>query len=133
MTPRSLHRWKSFWLGLLVLAFLGGAWVRSAGNYDLLIFRWNSRSLSIAVAQGGGSIGLISDLKYLPSGSLPIDSLHHPYDVKRWFPPAMQDLDCIAHWLLILGFLIPWAGFLVWRVRRVKRRNIEHRTPGIER
>ena len=45
-----------------------------------------------------------------------------------WFAPAVGALDSqsgilfsIAHWLLILFFLLIWAGFLAWRVRRMKR------------
>lgn len=47
-----------------------------------------------------------------------------------WFPDAIllegstdeswQNLS-IAHWFLILLFLVPWAGFLFWRIRRMRR------------
>ena len=32
MKPRPFYRWKSFWLGLCVLVFLGWAWERSEYN-----------------------------------------------------------------------------------------------------
>jgi len=34
MTPRPIYRWKSFWLGVILLLFLAWSWERSmAGNH----------------------------------------------------------------------------------------------------
>jgi hypothetical protein len=43
MTPRPLHKWKSFWLGILVLGFLGWAWMRGRDHCDTMtVFFRNS-------------------------------------------------------------------------------------------
>ena len=49
-------------------------------------------------------------------------------DSKEWFPPCIETTNvilggsvAIAHWFLILLFLLPWTTWLVWRSRRMKR------------
>ena len=37
MIPRPIHRWNSFWLGLLALSFLGWAWTRPVIHGSLLL------------------------------------------------------------------------------------------------
>jgi uncharacterized iron-regulated membrane protein len=39
----------------------------------------------------------------------------------------------VAHWFLILLFLVSWTGFLVWRARRVEEERGEDPTGGRER
>jgi len=36
MISRPIYRWKLFWFGLLVVAFLGWAWVRSMSHFDMV-------------------------------------------------------------------------------------------------
>ncbi len=53
---RQLYRWKSFWFGMLVIAFLGWAWARSTwhrGSYT----RVEATSISY-VGQRGGTVNL---------------------------------------------------------------------------
>jgi hypothetical protein len=47
-----------------------------------------------------------------------------------WFPPVFEHSSAaydgwamveVAHWFLILLFLVPWLGFLFWRVRKQKK------------
>jgi hypothetical protein len=140
MPPRPLHRWKSFWLGVFVVVFLGWAWARSMGIIDGI--RWESASAG-TLLQADHCDGQIL-FSYVPS-----------YPVKRsifelssqtfsvsghWFPWAVNVMNSIpgmhilgiAHWFLILLFLLPWTTWLVWRSRRMKRLASEPGTAGLQ-
>lgn len=127
MHPRPLHRWKSFWLGLIVLIFLGWAWVRSTGGWDEVHF--TSPGSSNAVFGSNATEGLSfgwTDYPFVPEG-VSFASFRGG-QINNWFPEAVtlvggRTLECvtIAHWFLILLFLVPWAGFLFWRIRRMRR------------
>ena len=54
MTPRRLIRWRSFWLGILVLGFLGWAWRDSLSH--TFGFQW--KQLTVANNSGGGVLVL---------------------------------------------------------------------------
>lgn len=131
MHPRPLHRWKSFWLGLLVLIFLGWAWQRSIRHLD-----------SFGIANSAGSIGGLvyqrdSTVILTAPGTMPISPgirrftilLPYPRNYPLVPPPLsvgrnqsqLYHTIIIAHWLLLLLFFVPWFGFLFWRVRRKKR------------
>lgn len=134
MSSHSLHRWKSFWLGLLVLIFLGWAWVRSIHRIDDISYKASTSSRSWGACTGFGAVILgWSDDPFAPDGLRFSSYRAGPDWVTTWFPEAILmegDPDeswqnfRIAHWFLILHFLVPWAGFLVWRVRRVKRHSM---------
>ena len=131
MSPRPLHRWRSFWLGLLVLIFLGWSWwtsmTRIAGftwaasngvrqlqisNYDAMVHCW------------------IGDNGFHRTAGFHWDQRMYDAEEKddgTWLQPGVvltkehgSGLQ-FAHWFLILLFLVPWASFLFWRVRRVRR------------
>jgi hypothetical protein len=129
MPPRPLHRWKSFWLGLLVLIFLGWAWVRSMHQTDDISYKPSSSSISWGASIQRGTVLLAwLDDPSVPDG-LNVSSFSG-WKTKIWFKKAIvlqgartggwQSMH-IAHWFLILLFLVPWAGFLIWRVRRMRR------------
>ena len=128
MTPRRLIRWKSFWLGILVLGFLAFGWVRSKAHSDN-IHCVTPRSLTIInVAIYGGVI----TWQRTPSGELPsMDPWKPTFEVNSYLseaePPERGltlkgdgyggEVATIPHWFLMLLFLVPWLGFLLWRVR----------------
>jgi hypothetical protein len=150
MPPRRLYRWKSFGLGVVILVFLGWAWVASMRHVDVLY--WNS-----AVRSSGASAASMASHDFLhrhfgsfvfTTGQV-LGAVEITWDSSRpsplaghwshqiitltpketWFAPAVKmerhpgtGRFAIAHWLLILLFLIPWTAFLSWRVRRMKRR-----------
>lgn len=130
MPPRPLHRWKSFWLGWLVLIFLGWSWVRSVHHEDDIYYKVSAASV---IGCGGTEPGVLwlgwLDDPFEPEGvefsSTPAGS------GTNGFPEAValtggrdwEELR-IAHWFLILVFLVPWAGFLFWRVRRMRRLGV---------
>jgi hypothetical protein len=133
MTPRPVYRWKSFWLGVWVLGFLGWAWERS--NVRREYIEW-------VTATGGTIAGQYEGCMWFYRGGVPAfysEGLRAGGDEAsfegrcfegRWFPRAAQ---CeagegylsisIAHWFLILLFLVPWLAFLFWRVRKRGKPN----------
>lgn len=136
MSPRPLHRWKSFWFGMLVLAVLGCAWVRSmrqADGWTLVFQRWQ-----VEFEQGDGRSSI--QLSYQPMLVADYTLWHRKaYDPSEpyagsWFadaywwrthwgsdPGEWRGTFSQAHWLLILLFLIPWLAFLFWRIRKQRR------------
>ncbi len=129
MNPRPFHRWKSFWIGIFVIAFLGWAWVYSIGRLSYVLIPHGSKMEHFAMAQfdarisvGGCQVpqGMVAETK--PPNDL-------DWSENEWFPPALDSaypFDAgegysIAHWFLILLFLIPWTLWLVWRTRKFKR------------
>jgi len=149
MPPRPLHRLKSFWLGLLILAFLGWAWVASMRHVDVLY--WNSavgrsapspgslnphdivyRNFGSFVLTAGQTLGWV-EVKWDTSRPSPLAS-HWSHQIitltpkETWFAQALRVKRFpgrtevfIAHWLIILLFTVSWAAFLVWHYRRIKR------------
>ncbi|MEK7954090.1 hypothetical protein [Luteolibacter soli] len=149
MPPRPLHRWKSFWLGVLIIAFLGWAWVASMRHVDVLY--WNSavgsstpspasknfdhfvyRNFGRFVLTAGQTLGWV-EVKWDTSRFSPLAS-HWSHQIitltpkETWFARAVRverypgRLEVfVAHWLLILLFALPWATCLFYRHRRMKR------------
>ena len=128
MLPRPVHRWKSFWLGILMLALLGCGWIRSMSYTDG--FFWLPKRFIFAAHQSTGRIGFAWDYSKAPSPLHYFQWVHEPISSagEPWFPSAVvpeiydrQFQFGIAHWFLILLFLVPWIAFLFWRVHRLKR------------
>ncbi len=129
MSPRPLYRWKSFWFGIFVLICRGGGGVRSWGAGDYLAID-GSFDEGLRIDQSGGCIAVIwiPDEPIFSFPEVPLSKLFGKEDV-RWFPPAFEQgrpVDgwasvAVAHWFLILLFLVAWGGWLAWRWRGVKR------------
>jgi len=131
-----MYRWKSFLLGVLVMAFLGWAWVRSMNRLDAILFhvgdkRWQvygtmgtmSAMRKTQQATGGGMVtktGFHTFYCYSQStgasGGIPPAFGHIVYGERprneRWF---------VADWCLMLLFLGAWSAALGWRWRRMRR------------
>ena len=130
MHPRPIYRWKSLWFGILVLAFLGWAWVRSVGEFSEV--SWGSRSSCwmTMFRQGNGVLQVGAGEHIFVAGSIGGFHFSHqklapapqglriPFICRECFGPRFLS---IQHQFLILLFLIPWAAWLVWRSRRMKR------------
>lgn len=141
MPPRPLHRWKSFWLGVFVVVFLAWAWGRSGQFAEKAVFGNPSVTGFVDLGQTDGILFLtvfrvpneVSLVCYSPiAGDLgnPVSAWRDPHGIRRQFSfPAAVDVDleskwssiAIAHWFLILLFLLPWTAWLVGRSRRMKR------------
>jgi hypothetical protein len=121
---RPLYRWKSFWLGVLVIAFLGWAWVGSMHYTESVSFVDGGRG--IVATHRPGSIEVLSAevdpflSEGLNSSKWPVEA----YFRYKVFPAAVSFDPYgaeVAHWFLILLFLLPWSGWLAWRWRKIKR------------
>lgn len=131
MSPRPLHRWKSFWLGLLVLIFLGWAWQRSIRHLDSFGIANSAGSVGGLVYQRDSTVILTAPgtMRILPGTRLFTILLPYPRNYPLIPPPLSVGRNAsqpyhtiiIAHWLLVLLFFVPWVGFLLWRVRRMRR------------
>ncbi|MEK7951502.1 hypothetical protein [Luteolibacter soli] len=137
---RPLYRWKSFWLGVLVLFFIDWAWVRSMTRLDMLIWTSGARDEAITLRCQEARV-MVEVTGRRSAGSLPYASgfmrATFPYDLhKVWFErPAVvvTPFDSgggrnvsVAYWVVGLGFLVSWVGFLVgwgWWMRRRGRKT----------
>lgn len=129
MKPRPLYRWKSFWLGVLVIAFLGWAWKRSTTTLSQAL--WSGSTTDVFLGQfpsyvivGFRGPGLS------PGPGFHFDDLSLHEKSVELFPPGVSIVlsptarargVSFAHWFLILLFFVSWFAFLAWRWRRIKR------------
>jgi hypothetical protein len=128
MIPRPIHKWKSFWLGILVLGFLGWAWARSMHEGVTLVL-WEDSLLSFRSIFGRLDISYISPS--VPQYPVGLDCEEVAPDPGDYLPVAVYFLKNgftttveIACWFLILLFLVPWVGFLAWRVRKQRKPSL---------
>ncbi len=134
MYPRPIHRWKSFWFGLLVLAFFGWAWEDSMERYSGV--SWGSAaSCKVArIRHVNGFIAVGIGDHTLPPGAMAgfrtnrLKSARGSQNFAR--PHISRDpfgvlFIVVPHWLLALLFFLPWAGWLVWRKRLRKAGGAE--------
>jgi hypothetical protein len=130
--PRPIHRWKTLWLGLLVLIFLLWAWARSLQHRDSLNYGTPGGRFMIECRNSTGTASLrIGTVMPHYCGTIPpgITYTTDTHGSRRWFrdPGEITRLSSgpywiqIAHWLLLVLFLLPWLGLLAWRQRRMKR------------
>ncbi|MCW1926398.1 hypothetical protein OKA05_27855 [Luteolibacter arcticus] len=132
MTPRPIYRWKSFWLGIILLAFLGWAWGRSMSRMDIVGWVYRGGTQGVFARSLGGLVELqVSGPHYSISPVTPMFQVYtYPHKPPAgWFPGAVtcQPFGAhggwtvtVAHWLLILLYLVPSSAFLAWRWRRMK-------------
>ena len=158
MSRRPVYRWKSFWLGLCVLVFLGWAWLRSMEWMSGVSWQWTVGDKSewvgqsIAVEQDEGRVSLwwdsynplemdgmrrwnnripLIELNVTRNPFEPVDTVAEDEEIERireegsgLFPEALvmgHAWISVAHWVLWLGFLLTWGGWMVWRWRREKQ------------
>ncbi|MCW1921081.1 hypothetical protein OKA05_00860 [Luteolibacter arcticus] len=119
VTPRPLIKWKSFWLGILVLGFLGGAWVFSMHHSAGVV--WNMKPTSKTdFSEWRGiyasfEVGLYTvGPAYDPFADSGFSHWSHSSRVfgegDALLPTAVtieRGYTKIALWLLILLFLVP--------------------------
>ena len=127
MPPRPLHRWKSFWAGILVLVFLGWAWSRSLRHLDG--FLWMAPRFHLSAGQTAGRLELAwsasdgawgRDFLWILEAAANTGEPFFPKAVNWETYPGKIQLT-VAHWFLILLLLVPWSAFIRWRFRRNRR------------
>ena len=136
MTPRPIHHWKTFWLGLLILAFLTWSWSRSRSHEDIVSLRPGTKAW-YTFASSAGCFRCSSTTLHAPGPhSAPFfDHFSGPNeDTSPWFLPPFTGSHfedkfstvtfyAIAHWLIVLTFLLISSTLLLWR-----RKKIDHLT-----
>ena len=126
MTPRPIYRWRSFWLGILVLGFLGWAWIGSM-TIPRGYYWYTGRGNFFVVGQSEGSFLFRKGENV--GRATGIGAWHDPHATpSSWFPPAVvwkKDHEGSGTWLLslsclavILLFSVPWSAFLVARFQK---------------
>ncbi|MEK7951589.1 hypothetical protein [Luteolibacter soli] len=132
--PRPLHRWKSFWFGILTLAFLSWAWIDSTFHFTLL-----QAVISRTAIQSGQQAGRISlgwtfdfpvsafDFSWQRTATPPHEQSPWPPQVATYEHHGSGGAATIAHWYLLLNFSILWAVFLAWRrqLHRMRQEPLE--------
>jgi hypothetical protein len=134
MIHRPLYRWKSAWLGVLVLAFIGWAWVRSMAHLDILVWNSSAKTQAVFLRSQASEVlvqvtGSGSALAHLRPG---FSRVSFPYKKSRdWFPRAATSMPfdgsggrniSVAYWVIMLASFFLWSGFLVWHGWRTRRR-----------
>ena len=131
MKPRPFYRWKSFWLGVVVLVFMGWA-------------SWKSRGSDCCLTVGGGSRGYVQMVKLEAITAFFID--HNPSTFgkitfeEQSHDPAEGGFSWEAYWkyrqrsgdrvrfvmvkdrVLFFCFLGLWGGWLIWQWSREQRK-----------
>lgn len=125
MTRRPLHKWKSFWLGVLVLIFLAWAWGRSIEHWDGFSFRVYGQTKSVSLAQwaGGACFKIREDPALAPGLHLhtfKIEDEEGFFLERRWFSAEGSGfLVRVPHGFLMIFFAAVWIAWLCrWRRRR---------------
>jgi len=130
MKPRPLIKWKSFWLGILVLVFLGWSWARSMQRISLVTWTANNGVRQVQISQYDATLNLWSgDSGFIREPGFDFETRSLSRDERSdWFPNAFRwENDefgkglFVAHWFLLLLFLVPCVGFLAWRVRKQRK------------
>lgn len=122
---RPLYRWKSFWLGLFVLVFVGWAYVDSfrfhamacqtAGGRTMVVYR------SYGVTRFGE--GPTSGFSYNPEWDFTYDDRDSPFP--NWVRKPDVPLFEVRDSLVFFSFLGLWGSGLTWRWRCLKRLEIK--------
>ncbi|RYD84034.1 MAG: hypothetical protein EOP84_06630 [Verrucomicrobiaceae bacterium] len=147
---RPIYRWKSFWLGAFAIASIAWAWEGSYDTSTSVVFRrlaFSQRAgyTMTAILPPGPSFqrplqryGVNRgeyEFELFPSpffatgqGRVPVrmssDSpINFRANMEQTYvsQPTTRKILCVPHWLIVATFLIPWAFFLVWRWRMIRR------------
>jgi len=122
MHPRPLYRWKSFWLGVLVLGFIGWAWWDSFQRELMAYHVGNTHEVQLVRTEGASFVASGDDFV----GELPGFGVRYPAGIgmERW--KGVWELYGVRHHripdaLVFFSFLGLWGGWLAWRWRRMRR------------
>jgi len=125
----ALRRSIAFWSGLLVLAFLGWAWLYSLNRIahigrDQCFVGVDRSRVFLQWSDGGKGIPLDRGVMELPEG-IPIEAFPAPgYHVEEWSSMPLR-IFFVPFWMLVIAFALPWAGLLVLRARRRKGKMMD--------
>jgi hypothetical protein len=128
MTPRPIHRWKSFWLGLFVAGFLAWAWWDSSRNDTCLgngqCAAWRLEG-STFVCWDFARTNVSWQFHRYPQGTL-----------APGFKDRLEQEEAHGlHWfeipdlLAVCSYAALWIGWLAWHGKRQRRGLTEASDP----
>ena len=131
MEPRPIYQWKSFLLGVVLLAFMGWAWQQGMQK---------DQGVSVSTPVVAFGIGQVEG----QAGVFAV-SIKQSWDVSRsstprmdqavWFPSfgsvSLSQVNGsapyvwyfharFAHWFLIFAVVVGWSAWLRWRWKRLE-------------
>ena len=130
VTRRPIYQWKSFWLGVVLLLFVGWAWQQGMRMNQWV--RVSTPGIAFGVNQYEGQAGVF--VNFIKE-SWDISRGAVPRQEKVWFPfPGQVRLGKVdgayvpmwhfrvrfAHWFLMLVVAVGWTAWLRWRWRSLK-------------
>ena len=131
MTARPMYQWKSFWLGVVMLVFLGWAWQQAMRMNQWA--RVDTPGIAVGINQYEGQAGVFvafvkekwdisrgaiprKDVVLFPElGTVSLSQMNGPYH------PLWQFRARFAHWFLMLAVVVGWTAWLAWKWKRVQR------------
>jgi len=138
MKPRPFYRWKSFWLGVFVLVFLGWSWARSMKHLEGVY--WARPQFGLGLSHGVCAVTVsfadgdpsrwarlapktgVQSRRILPDMPIKWDD----YRAVRGFSAAVNGVQSsgvkLAHWFLILLFFVPWSAWLFFHWKREQKK-----------
>lgn len=140
VTLRPMYQWKSFWLGVMLLLFLGWAWQQGMRANQWM--RVSTPGIAFGVNQYEGQAGVFVNLtkekgKVSRGSSSRKDAVLFPFlgqvslgKVNGAYHPMWHFRARFAHWFLMLAVAVGWAGWLAWKWKREQRRASGGDIPG---
>jgi hypothetical protein len=133
MSPRPPYRWKSFWLGLFVLAFMSWAWWDGLRNDTRITFAgrvtaWKAGRIDGSTVLVAGSLELVETNPgwnfYREQRRWNLCSWTHYWDASSsadirylTIPDFLIVVPCLTAWLT-------WIGWRLWRSRQLETRSL---------
>ena len=123
--PRPIYRWKSFWLGILVLTFLCWTWSNSFQKAQHVTRFQNMNYYQVIHIQGellfrhGPQIGVITNLPSWKFGNS-TNSISAAKLKGDWEQDGL-DFQSIPDAAIVGLYTLCFATFIFWRIRRWKR------------
>jgi hypothetical protein len=147
----ALHRSLIFWAGIVVMVFIGWAWRDSKFHLHTVrggawsVFHAYSAVVASYTPTHRQSLSYYREellvthvakepfpLPFIGRGQRPSAGDFVPLEEgprtlrDNWrhylrFQPPTEWVFFIPHWMLLLVFVVPWSGVLVWRARRRRR------------
>ena len=126
MKRRPIYRWKSFWLGVLVLGFLLWVWAHSMGRASGFGMREGRECADVFVFDGDFTAISYEDLVATPRKMWGYSELRKrpTFVLPKWAfrlrYGALFYWVVFPLWVPVVGWLAVWGGWMVWRWRRVR-------------
>jgi hypothetical protein len=130
MRLRPFYRWKCFWCGTAILAFIAWTAIRSFSVSDQVSWKGGVSIWTISQHTGRIILTYVNTADwYFPEG-VSFAQIEGPV-AETWFPPAIE-LDSfpvsavakgtnyqVAHWVVALLFVLLWIPYMVRRHCRI--------------